>query len=240
MKLICIIPARYGSTRLSKKMLLPINGKSVIQRTYESAVQSDLFHQVIVATDHEQILNVIHDLGGEAVMTPSNLPSGSDRVAYVAKSFSKSDVIVNLQGDQPFIKASMLQDLVRPFKELNIDTMSTVGVPIEDFSKLDHSHVKVLVNMKGEAIYFSRANIPFQMQPTPHLNVLHHIGLYAYTQEFLMYYSRLPRTGLEQAESLEQLRVIEHGDPIYVTETQGETLEINTSADIEKAIDISI
>ncbi|MAJ81743.1 MAG: 3-deoxy-manno-octulosonate cytidylyltransferase [Legionellales bacterium] len=235
MNLICIIPARYGSSRLAAKMTLPIRGKAVIQHTYESALNARLFEKVIIATDHEHIESIITDIGGNVAMTPSELPCGTDRVAFVARQFQDDDIIINVQGDQPFVTKQMLEDLIKPFVENRCDTMSTVGVRVPLDQIQDPSHVKVLLNLHGHAIYFSRANIPFQMKPVPSLNVMHHIGLYAYRNDFLQSITKLPTSSLELTESLEQLRVIENGLKIAVTETIGVPLEINTKKDLDLA-----
>ena len=235
MNLICIIPARYGSKRLAAKMTLPIKGKAVIQHTYESVIKSDLFSKVIVATDHKDIQKIIRDIGGEAEMTPIELPCGTDRVAYIAKQFNSNDIIINVQGDQPFVTNQMLKDLVKPFVEKRCNTMSTVGVKVPLQTIQDPSNVKVLLDINHQAIYFSRANIPFQLKSVETLNVLHHIGLYAYQNDFLQKITKLPPSPLECAESLEQLRVIENGLKIDVSETVGFPLEINTKKDLDLA-----
>jgi len=236
MKIIGIIPARFGSTRLPRKMLRLIGQKPLVQLTYEAAKRFDQFDEVVVATDHEDIKQVIQGCGGKVIMTPEDIQSGSDRVAVAAAHFPDADVIVNVQGDTPFVKAHMLASLVKPFEQDSSVTMSTVACPLNpdtDFS--DPNIVKVLLDKNDDAIYFSRAAIPHNQNRVPHLPVMHHMGLYAYTPDFLKIFSTLSQTPLEQAERLEQLRVLEHGFKIRVAKTPEKVIEINVEEELEAA-----
>lgn len=228
MKILCVIPSRIASTRLQRKPLLPIQGKPMIQWVYENASRCAVLSDVVVATDSEEIASVIRHAGGKAVMTAPELITGSDRVAVVAKQFSDVDVVINLQGDEPFVKPSMLEQLVAPYLAGETPEMTTLACPLNMETEY-HSPgaVKVITDLHGNALYFSRAPIPYfrAKEPAP---VYHHIGLYAFRRDFLLHYTTLAQTPLEKAESLEQLRALEHGYKIRVCLTEGKTLEINT------------
>src|SRR3990167_1839765 len=235
MKILCVIPSRMSSTRLPHKPLLPIQGKPMIQWTYENAARSNLFTDIIVATDSEEIVNVVTHFGGKAEMTDPDLPTGSERVATVAKHYSNIDIVINLQGDEPFIKPKMLQQLVAPYLAGESPEMTTLAYPLDHKNKYhEPGAVKVITDLQGHAIYFSRAPIPYfrVASPSP---VYHHMGVYAFRYDFLMLYQTLPPTALEKAECLEQLRVIEHGYKIRVCLTNEKTLEVNTPEEYEQA-----
>ena len=236
MKILCVIPARIGSTRLPKKMLADIQGKPLIQHTYEKAALCEDLSKVIVATDSNEIAEVITAIGGEAMLTAADLPTGSDRVAAVAQHFPEMDVVINLQGDEPFIKPQMLTELVAPYKQGINPEMATLAYPLEfPEEHQDPNIVKVIRDQNNFAIYFSRSPLPFFRQETTNPPVLHHIGLYAFQRDFLLKFTKLNQTPLEQAESLEQLRALEHGHKIYVTKTEHRTLEINTPEELARA-----
>ncbi len=239
MKTLCIIPARIGSTRLPRKMLATINGQAIIQKTYLAASKCTDFDEIIIATDSNEIADKAKAVGAHIVMTPSDITTGSDRVAFVAKDFPEYDIIVNLQGDEPFIKPEMLSQLIQPFKKQPDLKMATLGFKINydtDYNNPDI--VKVILDNNNDAIYFSRAPIPYFRQDKSkisNLKILHHIGLYAYNREFLLEYTNWQQTPLEQAELLEQLRALENGIKIRVTETNFKTLEINNPMELELA-----
>lgn len=234
--IMCIIPARIGSTRLPRKPLAMIGDKPMIQRTYEGAAHCTDIDRVMVATDSEEIKEVVEACGGTVVMTPENLMTGSDRVAFVAKEFPDADVVINLQGDEPFIKASMLSALLKPYIEGEDPDMATLAHPL-DFDKAYQTpdFVKVLYDKQGYAIYFSRSPIPYFRNQTTDVPVLHHMGVYAFRSDVLQKYTQLPQTKLEVAESLEQLRALEHGYRIKVCEVPEGTLEINTPEELAQA-----
>ena len=234
MNILCVIPSRIGSTRMPRKPLLLIQGKPMIQWVYENASRCKVFNKVIVATDSEEIAAVIRAIGGTAVMTDPELPTGSDRVAVVAEQYPQMDVIVNLQGDEPFIRPRMLEQLVAPYLAGESPDMSTLAYPLtaEDYN--NPGAVKVITNVKGDAIYFSRSPIPYYREATT-APVHHHMGVYAFRHDFLLHYRTLPHTPLEKAESLEQLRALEHGFKIRVCLTEHKTLEINTQEEYERA-----
>jgi len=239
MKILCVIPSRIGSTRLSRKPLADIAGKPMIQRTYEKAMTCPDIDKVIVATDSEEIADVITQLGGHVEMTDPSIATGSDRVAVVANRYPQADVIINLQGDEPFIKSHMLSTLVSPYLNGENPPMTTLACPLLYETEYDNPEiVKVLINHRGEALYFSRSPIPYFRESRtnlPPMPVWHHQGLYAYRRDFLETYTHLPQTPLELAEKLEQLRALEHGYAIRVCTVNEQTLEINTPEELERA-----
>lgn len=234
MKILCIIPSRIHSTRLPRKPLLPIQGKPMIQWTYENALRCRILSDVIVATDSNEIADVIQRIGGKIEMTDPDLPTGSERVAAVAACYPEADVVINLQGDEPFIKPQMLEQLVSPYLSGEMPEMTTLAYPLEKEKYSSPGAVKVITDLNSNAIYFSRAPIPYYRieHKAP---VYNHMGLYAFRRDFLLLYASLPQTPLEKTECLEQLRVLEHGYKIRVCLTQEKTLEINTQEEYEEA-----
>lgn len=238
MKILCVIPSRLGSTRLPGKPLLNIQGKPMIQWVYENASRCKVISKVIVATDDEKIAEVIENCGGNAVMTDPALLTGSDRVAVVAKQNLDMDVIINLQGDEPFIKPRMLEQLVAPYLAGETPVMTTLAYPLDMNTKYSSpGSVKVITDLEQNAIYFSRAPIPYFRTQQHNAPVYNHMGLYAFTREFLLHYTTLTQTPLEKIEELEQLRVLEHGYKIRVCLTEERTLEINTPEEFSEAQD---
>ncbi|MHA7840559.1 MAG: 3-deoxy-manno-octulosonate cytidylyltransferase [Gammaproteobacteria bacterium] len=237
MKILCVIPSRLHSTRLPKKPLLPVQGKPMIQWVYENAARCQALTHIVVATDDEAIAEVIHRIGGESCMTDPHLPTGSDRVADVAKHYSDVDIVINLQGDEPFIRPAMLDQLVAPYMAGEQPEMTTLAYPLDRENEYNvPSVVKVITDQQSNALYFSRAPIPyFRATVQDPIPVYHHMGLYAFRRDFLDIYTKLPQTPLEKAESLEQLRALEHGYTIRVCLTKERTLEINTPEEYEQA-----
>jgi 3-deoxy-manno-octulosonate cytidylyltransferase (CMP-KDO synthetase) len=234
-KILCVIPSRIGSTRIPRKPLLPIQGKPMIQWVYENASRSTVLSKVVVATDSEEIVRLITSIGGDVVMTDPNIQTGSDRAAAVAQHYPEMDVIINLQGDEPFIKPSMLEQLVSPYLNGETPEMTTLAYPLDMETKYrEPGTVKVITDLYGNALYFSRAPIPY-FRTTERAPVYNHIGLYAFRRDFLLHYTTLPQTPLEKTESLEQLRVLEHGFKIRICLTEDKTLEINTPEEYELA-----
>jgi 3-deoxy-manno-octulosonate cytidylyltransferase (CMP-KDO synthetase) len=235
-----IIPARYASTRLPAKPLVDLGGKSMIQRVVEQARQAQL-SRVVVATDDERILRHVLDFGGEAVMTSPAHPSGTDRVfeAYLQLG-QPADCIVNIQGDEPFIQPGQINALLALF-ENGATQIATLVKPILTDEELFSPHLpKVVRNTAGEALYFSRHPLPYQRQQAQeawlaHHQYFRHIGLYAYRPAVLDALTQLPPSALELAESLEQLRWLEHGYRIQTAETEVETIGIDTPEDVERA-----
>ncbi len=207
----------------------------MIQWVYENASRCKVLTDVVVATDSEEIASVIHRIGGKAIMTDPDLPTGSDRVAAAASHYPEMDVIINLQGDEPFIRPRMLEQLVAPYLNGESPEMTTLAYPLD--RETDYTHpgaVKVITDLQGNALYFSRAPIPYFRVPG-NAPVFHHMGLYAFRRDFLLTYQTLSQTPLEKTESLEQLRVLEHGYKIRVCLTSDRTLEINTPEEYELA-----
>ena len=217
MKTVGIIPARYASTRLPGKPLADLGGKPVIQHTYERASQA--LDQVIVATDDRRILEAVAGFGGQAQMTRPDHVCGSERVAEVAAAL-QADVIVNVQGDEPFIDPQVIRQALVPFAQEPDVVVTTLSRAILDEAVL-HSPgtVKVVADRRGDALFFSRSPIPYP-RPPEFCAWREHVGLYAYRREFLLAFVRWPPTPLEPAESLEQLRILENGYPIRVVETE--------------------
>lgn len=234
MKILCIIPSRIASTRLPRKPLLPIQGKPMIQWTYENAFRCQILDDVIVATDSDEIADIIIRIGGKVMITDPYLATGTERVAAVAELYPDADVIINLQGDEPFIKPSMLECLVAPYLRGETPEMTTLAYPLDEKKFQEPGTVKVITDINSNAIYFSRAPIPY-FRMKDHAPVYNHIGLYAFRHDFLMLYKTLPQTALEKVECLEQLRVLEHGFKIRVCLTNEKTLEINTPEEYEQA-----
>jgi 3-deoxy-manno-octulosonate cytidylyltransferase (CMP-KDO synthetase) len=235
MKILCVIPSRIGSTRLPRKPLLSIRGKPMVQWVYEQASKCSVINQVIVATDDNEIKEVIEEVGGQAWLTPKDIPTGSDRVAFVAEAFPEMDIIINLQGDEPFIKPIMLEELIIPYLQGECPDMTTLACPLNKESDYQNPGiVKVILDQHNNAIYFSRSPIPYFRMPGM-APVYHHMGIYAFRRDFLKTYQTLPATPLERVEALEQLRALEHGYKIKVCKTTNRTLEINTLEELEQA-----
>lgn len=234
-----IIPARYGSSRLPGKPLKLIGGKSMIERVYERCLMADMLDFVVVATDDTRILEAVEAFGGRAIMTRVDHLSGTDRLAEAAAHL-EADIIVNIQGDQPFFDPVMIGEGVQPL--LNDPTLeiSTLMYPISRPEDLvDPGVVKVVTDHRGNALYFSRSRIPYPRESIDH-PVYEHVGLYVYRKAVLMRLATLTPTTLERVESLEQLRWLQHGLRIYVGETQCADqafsgLSVDTKEDLERA-----
>jgi 3-deoxy-manno-octulosonate cytidylyltransferase (CMP-KDO synthetase) len=250
MKVVAVIPARYGSTRFEGKPLAQILEKPMIQWVYEGVCQSKLIDRVIVATDDHRILEAVEQFGGNGVMTSSAHATGSDRVAEVARGV-KAEIIINVQGDEPLLKGNIIDKAVRPLLKDPSIPLSTLMTRIEEVRDwLNPNVVKVVVSRKGFALYFSRSPIPFPRglnvekllaassrgkSSLPH-RVFKHIGVYAYRRDFLLRYSKMKHTPLERLEKLEQLRALENGFPIKVTPVDYEPLSVDTPEDLKKVV----
>lgn len=235
MNILCVIPSRIGSTRLQRKPLLSIQGKPMIQWVYENAKRCSVLTEVVVATDSQEIATIVESCGGKVEMTDADIKTGSDRAAVVAERYPQMDVIINLQGDEPFIKPRMLEQLISPYLAGESPDMTTLAYALQmEQDYHDPGIVKVITDLNGDAIYFSRSPIPY-FRNQVQVPVYHHMGLYAFRRDFLKLYSTLPQTPLEKAEALEQLRALEHGYRIRVCLTEERTLEINTPEELDKA-----
>ncbi len=230
-----VIPARYASQRFPGKPLALIGGRPMIQRVYEAAIQSRSLTRVIVATDDRRIADVVSQFGGECELTSLTHETGTDRVAEVSRRHPEYDVVANIQGDQPFVNAEIIDSLLRPFSVSDDVEMTTVGCPM-DLKAMhgDPNAVKVICDMHMNAIYFSRAPVPFFKTPSA-APVYHHLGLYAFSAKFLAAYSGMSQTPLEICEGLEQLRVLEHGHRIRVSLIDSTIAEVNTPGDLDLA-----
>lgn len=228
-KVIAIIPSRYGSSRFPGKPLALIKGKPMIQHVYENVKKVEQLDEVYVATDDQRIFDVVEGFGGKALMTSDKHTCGTDRLAECAQilKLADDDLVLNIQGDEPLINKEMVLDLLGCFDSDEV-YMGTLKKKITVEEELDNSNVvKVICDVNGYAIYFSRFCLPFERdgKKTEHYK---HIGAYGYKKWFLMKYSSMAKTGLEIAESLEQLRVLENGYKIRVKETQFQTVGVDT------------
>lgn len=239
MKFIGIIPARYASSRFPGKPLARLGGKYVIQRVYETV--SQVLGEAYVATDDPRIFNAVVEFGGNAVMTRSDHQSGTDRIEEaVEKLATDADVIVNVQGDEPFIQASQIETVCRCFDDADTQ-IATIGKPFDTMESVENPNSpKIVVDNRGYAMYFSRSVIPFvrgieRGEWLKHYPFLKHLGLYAYRREVLHAVTQLPQSSLEKAESLEQLRWLQNGFRIKVGTTNVETVGIDTPEDLRRA-----
>ena len=231
MKALCIIPARYASTRLPGKPLRDIAGKPMIVRVYERAVQAKRVQDVVVATDDERIRTAVEEHGGRAVMTRTDHATGTDRLAEVAEKMTDYDLIINVQGDEPLIDPTVIDALVEPFLADARLSMATAKTLLTDEEEIANpNNVKVITDLTDNALYFSRARIPYARNEGA--NVYKHIGIYAYRRDFLLSYARMAQTPLERSESLEQLRALENGHRIHVIETDAVFIGVDTEEDL--------
>ena len=238
-KFICIIPARYASTRFPGKPLAILGGKTVIQRVYEQV--SKVIHDVYVATDDQRIFDQVEVFGGNVVMTSPNHRSGTDRIEEALQHIGGQwDVVLSVQGDEPFIQPSQIETLCSCFDEQQTE-IATLGKPFATIEAVENPNSpKIVVDNKGFALYFSRSIIPFirgveKNDWLSHYPFLKHLGIYAYRTEVLKQITQLPQSSLELAESLEQLRWLQNGFRIKVGTTDIETIGIDTPEDLAKA-----
>jgi 3-deoxy-manno-octulosonate cytidylyltransferase (CMP-KDO synthetase) len=240
MKVLGVIPARYGSTRFPGKPLIDLKGKTMIQRVFEGASASKLITDLVVATDDERIAAHVREFGGNVVMTDPLHPSGTDRCAEVLKHYPFGDVVINIQGDEPLVDFRQIDGLLGAFedKEVTIATLGIRQVSADDLK--NPNRIKIVVDEAGQALYFSRSCVPnhanFSGEPLVNYPYLRHIGLYAYRSSILEEIANLKPTALERIESLEQLRWMYYGYKIKVIETAIETPNIDVPEDIVKVI----
>ena len=237
MKVIAVIPARYASTRFPAKLLQDLGGKTVILRTYEAAVNTNLFDDVFVVTDSDLIFKEIIANGGKAIMSVKEHESGSDRIAEAVQNMDV-DVVINVQGDEPFIDKEPLEKVIEVFRnDINkkVD-LASLMFEIKDKSEIENpNNVKVIVDQQGFALYFSRSVIPYSREENVGVRYMKHIGIYAFRKEALMDFYHLPMLSLEASEKLEQLRYLEYGKRIRMVETTHASIGIDTPEDLEKA-----
>ena len=239
MKFIGIIPARYASTRFPGKPLAMLGGRTVIQRVYEQATA--ILDEAYVATDDERIFQAVEQFGGRAIMTRADHKSGTDRIEEAAEKIgTQADVIINIQGDEPFIQKSQIETLMHLFDDPSTQ-IGTLGKRFESIeAAMNPNSPKIVTDKRGFALYFSRSIIPYvrgkeQSEWLQHFPYLKHLGLYAYRREVLQEVTQLPQSPLEIAESLEQLRWLENGYRIRVGLTDVETVGIDTPEDLQRA-----
>jgi 3-deoxy-manno-octulosonate cytidylyltransferase (CMP-KDO synthetase) len=237
MKIIAVIPARYASTRFPAKLMQDLGGKTVILRTYESAINTQLFDDVFVVTDSDLIYNEIVSNGGKAIRSIKEHESGSDRIAEAVENLDV-DIVINVQGDEPFIDAEPLAKVIEVFRN---DTLKQVDLAslmreIKDEEEINNpNNVKVVVDQNGFALYFSRSVIPYPREKEVGVRYMQHIGIYAFRKQALLDFYSLPMKSLEASEKLEQLRYLEFGKRIKMVETSHVGIGIDTPEDLEKA-----
>lgn len=238
MKAIGVIPARWGSTRFEGKVIANLLGKPVVQHVWENAKKAKTLDDLVIACDDERIMKVVKEFGGKAIFTSPNQPSGTDRLAEVVNPIDV-EIAVNIQGDEPLVKPIMIDNLVMALQDEKAAQMATVMKKIDDEEELTNSNVvKVIVDKNGYAIYFSRYAIPYnrtgEADEKKRPVYYKHIGIYAFTKDFLFTFRNLPHSALENAEKLEQLRVIENGYKIKVVETKFDTVGVDTHEDLKR------
>ncbi len=235
MKAIGVIPARYASSRFQGKALALLGGRPVVQHVYERACRARKLDQVFIATDDARIADAVQAFGGQSVMTSTKHASGTDRIAEAVSGLDV-DVVVNIQGDEPFISPRAIDQTVEPFESQPDLDMTTLMLPITEESELrDPNVVKVVVDRQGYALYFSRSLIPHPRRQAQR-SARQHIGLYAYRKDFLLQFAKLPTGELEQTEALEQLRALENGHRIRVIEAEDYSgVSIDTREDLCRA-----
>jgi 3-deoxy-manno-octulosonate cytidylyltransferase (CMP-KDO synthetase) len=238
MKIISMIPARYSASRFPGKLMQDLGGKTVILRTYEATVNTNLFDDVLVVTDSDIIYNEIVNNGGKAIMSIKEHECGSDRIAE-AVEFLDIDIVINVQGDEPFTDRESLEKLIAVFKDdhdKNID-LASLMVHITDEEEINNPNtVKVIVDQSGFALYFSRSPIPYPRDKNVGVKYYKHKGVYAFRKEAILDFYRLPMLPLEASEKIECIRYLEYGKRIKMVETATEGVEIDTPEDLERAI----
>ncbi|MBI3398252.1 MAG: 3-deoxy-manno-octulosonate cytidylyltransferase [Deltaproteobacteria bacterium] len=246
MNVIAIIPARYASTRLNGKPLLDIAGKPMVQWVYERAKKARLINDIFVAADDKRIFDAVKRFGGNVVMTSASHKSGTDRLAEAAANI-KCDIVVNVQGDEPLLEPEMIDEAIRPMLDDIELQMASLKTRITDYEELNNLNaVKVVTDRRDFALYFSRLPIPYMREQGSRGQGVRgsrallepcyykHIGLYVYRKDFLLKFTEMAPTPLEEAEKLEQLRVLENGYKIKVVETRYNSIGVDTMEDLEK------
>ncbi len=237
MKIIAVIPARYASTRFPAKLMQDLGGKTVILRTYEAAINTNLFDDVFVVTDSDLIYDEIVSHGGKAIKSIKEHESGSDRIAEAVENLDV-DIVINVQGDEPFIDAEPLAKVIEVFRndlDKKVDLASLMREITNEDDINNPNNVKVVVDQNGFALYFSRSVIPYPREKNVGVRYMQHIGIYAFRKQALLDFYSLPMQSLEASEKLEQLRYLEFGKRIKMIETTHVGIGIDTPEDLEKA-----
>jgi len=237
-----VIPARYSSSRLRGKPLAMIGNKPMIWHTYMKASESKLLDDILIAVDDKRVYDAAKSFGARVKMTPENIPSGSDRIAYAVKNMKSVDIVVNIQGDEPFIKGEMIDEAIEPLlfdKEVEVSTLAKRVATVEELKSA--SIPKVVFDYNNYALYFSRSPIPFvrdvrtNYEKIKKAEIYKHVGMYVYRKEALMNFTSFKPTDLELTEKLEQLRMLENGMKIKVVVTEHESFSVDTPEDLERA-----
>ena len=235
---IAVIPARFESSRFPGKPLVDIAGKSMIQRVYEACRSCNLLDRVIVATDDQRIFNEVESFGGEVIMTPRDVKTGTERVIIVAKKLQPDDLVINVQGDEPMLQSEHLESLIKVLKNGPF-SVATLARPIKNLDSLQNPNVvKVVFNKNKSALYFSRSVIPFVRDNSVQTVHYQHIGIYGFRQKTLLELGNLPESPVAEAEKLEQLQWLEHGHPIGIGIVDLQTISIDTPEDLYRVLDI--
>ena len=233
MKIVGVIPARLGSTRLHEKVLKPIHGKPMVEWVWQRAAQAGRLQDLIVATDDSRIVKAVERFGGKAMMTSVDHPNGSSRIAEVASKI-EADVFINIQGDEPMMHPQGIDQLAAVFeqkKEIQVGTLAVRKTSVEDYE--NPNVVKVICDAEGRALYFSRSPIPyFREKPAQGITYLKHLGIYGYRRQFILDFVKWKPGILENFEKLEQLRILERGIPIQVIETAHDSWSVDTEEDL--------
>ncbi|MEA1972196.1 MAG: 3-deoxy-manno-octulosonate cytidylyltransferase [Candidatus Cloacimonadota bacterium] len=232
MKKIALIPARYNSSRFPGKMLANLNGKTIISSVYQNVVNTKIFDKVVVVTDDKRIFEEIKSIDGNVEMSLKNHKSGTDRIAEIADKID-ADIFVNIQGDEPFIDREPLQKLIDSFDDRKVEIASLMHKISDDIE--NPNNVKVIVDKNYDAIYFSRAKIPFDRDSRSKYEYYKHIGIYGFRKNALMKFVNLPKSNLEEVEKLEQLRLIENNIKIRMIKTAYKGIGIDTKQDLLEA-----
>jgi len=238
MRIVALIPARYAATRFPGKLMQPLGDKSVIRHTYDNTVATGLFDEVVVVTDSRIIFDEIEGCGGKAKMSKRTHESGSDRIAEAAEDM-ECDIVLNIQGDTPFIKREPLEKLLNVFRAHDGELVKVASLMQELKEQRfieDENYVKVAVDLKGNALFFTRSVIPFPRNKEMAIPYYEHIGVYAFRKQALLDFTRWPLTPLENAEKVECLRYLEHGVPLRMVIVDYMGVEIDTPDDLKKAI----
>jgi len=233
MIIVAAIPARYAATRFPGKLMQVLGNKTIIRHVYDNTVSTGLFNDVFVVTDSDIIYKEIKDSGGKVIMSKKEHESGSDRIAEAIAEMN-IDVIVNVQGDEPFIKKEPLEKLVSLFNDDSIQVASLMR-KISKEEALNPNNVKVVTNKSGYALYFSRSIVPYQRDGKTNAEYFLHVGVYAYKKDALINFTKLPQSSLEKIEKLEQLRYLENDIKIKMAETDYNNIAIDTPEDLERA-----
>ena len=238
MKIISMIPARYSASRFPGKLMQDLGGKTVILRTYEATVNTGLFEDVFVVTDSDIIYNEITSNGGKAIMSVKEHECGSDRIAEAVEHMDDVEIVVNVQGDEPFTEEASLKKLIGVFEsddQKEID-LASLKVHITDWDEINNPNtVKVITDRNNFALYFSRSPIPFPRDTSVNVKYFKHKGVYAFRREALLDFYRLPMLTLEASEKIECIRYLEYGKKIKMVETHVQGVEIDTPEDLERA-----